>query len=87
MPTPEIIERVRKFNDDLGEVQPDSPHAPAAAELRQHVSSVIAEPEHTPHYRSLSDKLLFHYTGFQIDHPKLAQTMQGIVDSLASVGI
>jgi len=87
MPTPEIIERVRKLNDELGETRPDSPHAPAIAELKQHVSTVIAEPDHKPHYKSLSDQLLFHYVGFQIDHPKLATSMESLVQTLATVGL
>ena len=83
MPTPEIVERVRKLHEDLSE----TPDHPGAAELKLATQTVIAEPDHHPHYKTLSDKLLFHYVGFQIDHPKLAQSMQGIVDSLAAAGL
>ncbi len=87
MPTPEIIERVRKLQDELGETQPDPARAPDVDVLKQHVATVLAEPDHTPHYKSLSDKLLFHYIGFQIDHPELAASMESLVDTLAKFGI
>jgi hypothetical protein len=85
--TPDIIERVRKLNDELGETQPDPARAPHVAEIKQHIATVLAEPDHKPHYKSLSDKLLFHYVGFQIDHPKLASSMESLVDSLAKAGL
>ena len=86
MPTPEIIERVRKLNDELGETQPDPAKAPDVDAIKKQVAVVLAEPDHKPHYKSLSDKLLFHYVGFQIDHPKLATSMESLVDSLAKAG-
>ncbi len=87
MPTPEIIERVRKLDEELGETQPDPAKAGHVAELRKHIETVLAEPEHRPHYKSLGDKLLFHYVGFQIDHPKLAASMESLVNTLATVGL
>jgi len=87
MPTPDIIERVKSLRDELGETQPDPALAPHVEELKAEADRVLAEPDHTPHYRSLSDKLLFHYTGFQIDHPKLAASMQSLVDTLGKAGI
>jgi hypothetical protein len=87
MPTPEIIERVRKLNDELGETQPDPAKAEHVAELRRHIDTVLAEPDHRPHYKSLGDKLLFHYVGFQIDHPKLAASMESVVDQLQKAGL
>jgi hypothetical protein len=87
MPTPEIIERVRKLQDELGETTPDPARAPDVDAIKKQIAIVLAEPEHKPHYKSLSDKLLFHYIGFQIDHPKLAQSMESLVDSLAKAGL
>jgi hypothetical protein len=87
MPTPEIIERVRKLQDELGEATPDPVRAPDVDAIQKQIAVVLAEPEHKPHYKSLSDKLLFHYIGFQIDHPKLAQSMESLVDSLAKAGL
>lgn len=83
MPTPEIIERVRSFRDELGETQPD----PRRDELRQHVDRVLEQPDHEPHYKTLSDRLLFHATGFQIDHPQLSASMQALADTLSKVGL
>ncbi|GEM_PF-3569015 len=87
MPTPEIIERVRKLNEELGETQPDPAKAEHVAELRKQIDTVLAEPDHKPHYKSLSDRLQFHYVGFQIDHPKLATSMESLVNTLATVGL
>jgi len=87
MPTPEIIERVRKLQGELGETTPDPATAPDVEAIQKQIAAVLAEPEHAPHYKSLSDKLLFHYVGFQIDHPKLAQSMESLADSLAKAGL
>ena len=87
MPTPEIIERVRKLQDELGETTPDPARAPDVDAIQKQIAVVLAEPEHKPHYKSLSDKLLFHYIGFQVDHPKLAQSMESLADSLAKAGL
>ncbi|MFT3693014.1 MAG: DUF4404 family protein [Kofleriaceae bacterium] len=87
MPTPEIIERVRKLDEELGETQPDPAKAPDVEAIKKQIAVVLAEPEHKPHYKSLSDKLLFHYIGFQIDHPKLAASMEQLVDSLQKAGL
>lgn len=87
MPTPEIIERVRKLQDELGETTPDPATAPDVEAIQKQIAVVLAEPEHEPHYKSLGDKLLFHYIGFQIDHPKLAQSMESLADSLAKAGL
>lgn len=87
MPTPEIIERVRKLDEELGQTQPDPARAPDVEELRKHTATVLAEPDHAPHYKSLSDKLLFHYIGFRQDHPQLAASMESLVDSLQKAGL
>ena len=87
MPPPEIIERVRKLQDELGETTPDPATAPDVEAIQKQIAVVLAEPEHKPHYKSLSDKLLFHYIGFQIDHPQLASSMESLADSLAKAGL
>jgi len=85
MPTPEIVERVRKLHSELGEIQPDPTRAPAVVELREHADAVIREPDHAPHYKSLGDKLLVHYVGFEQDHPTLAKAMESLANALSSV--
>jgi hypothetical protein len=87
MPTPDIIERVRSLRDELGETQPDPARAPDVEDLKAHADRVLAEPDHAAHYKSLSDRLLFHYVGFQIDHPKLAASMESLVDTIAKAGL
>ena len=81
MPTPEIIERVRQLDAELAETQPNPATAPGIETLRMQVKTVMLEPEHLPHYKSLGDKLLFHYVGFQIDHPQLAAAMERVTSS------
>ena len=85
MPTPAIIQRVKEVHDELGEAQPDP--APAVEAIKQQLAQVMLEPEHKPHYKSLSDKLLFAYIGFQIDHPKLAASMEALANELAKAGL
>ena len=87
MPTPEIIARVQQLHDELGATQPDPAKQPAIDELKQQLQAVMLEPTARPHYQSLADKLLFHYVGFQIDHPKLAASMESLVDALAKAGL
>ncbi len=87
MPTPDIIERVKKLQDELGEVQPDPAKAPDVEALKQQIDMVLAQPDHAAHYKSLGDKLLFAYVGFQIDHPELASSMETLADTLAKIGL
>jgi Domain of unknown function (DUF4404) len=87
MPTPEIIERVRKLNDDLSATAPDPAKEVAIADIQKQLQTVLVEPAYKPHYKTLSDKLLFHYVGFQIDHPQLAGAMEGLANSLTAVGL
>jgi hypothetical protein len=85
MPTPELIERVKSLRGELGALQPDPAKATAVDELQQRLDAVLREPAHLPHYTSLSDRLLLHYVGFQIDHPKLATTMESLANALSGV--
>ncbi|MEO8550460.1 MAG: DUF4404 family protein, partial [Kofleriaceae bacterium] len=80
-------ERVRRFRDELGETQPAPARESGVEELREHVDRVLAQPDQEPHYRSLSDRLLFQASEFKLDHPTLAASMQALADALAKVGI
>jgi hypothetical protein len=89
MPTPAIIERVKQVHDELGEAQPDFTRAPDVDidAIKKQLAAVMLEPDHKPHYDSLGDKLLYAYIGFQIDHPKLAASMQTLANDLAKAGL
>jgi hypothetical protein len=87
MPTPDIIERVRGLRDELGETEPDPALAPSVEELKAQADRVLAEPDHAPHYKSLSERLLAYSAGFQTDHPKLAASMESLVDTIAKAGL
>ena len=89
MPTPAIIERVKQVHAGLVEAQPD-PAKVATVDLdalKQQLSTVMLEPTHKPHYKSLGDKLLFAYIGYQIEHPKLAAVMESLANDLAKAGL
>jgi hypothetical protein len=87
MPTPEIIERVRKVHAELGETQP-TPMTRAEIEvLRQHVELVVKQPDHKAHYTSLKDRIELAATGFQLDHPKLFGLLNGLAVELAAAGL
>ncbi len=87
MPTEIVIQKVRELRDELAQTQPDPRALPQVEALKQAVDTVMLEPTHVPHYKSLSDKLTFAYVGFEIDHPKLAAAMQGVKQSLLAVGL
>jgi hypothetical protein len=87
MPTPAIIERVKQVQAELGETQPDPARAPAVNTLKQALDTVMLDPTQATHYKGLGDKLLFHYIGFQIDHPKLAASMENLANELAKAGL
>ncbi|HSD88286.1 MAG TPA: DUF4404 family protein [Kofleriaceae bacterium] len=87
MPTPEVIARVRELQAELAETQPDAPNAQVRAELQQAIDAALAEPEKAQLYTSLSDRLLLAYVKFELDHPKLAATMQATMNALNAAGI
>jgi hypothetical protein len=89
MPTPAIIERVKQVQAGLAEAQPDPAKvAPSHVDaLKQQLDTVMLDPTKVAHYTSLGDKLLFAYVGFQIDHPKLASTMESLANDLAKAGL
>jgi hypothetical protein len=87
MPTPAIIERVKQVQAELGDTMPSPTAAPAVNTIKQALDTIMLDPTQVTHYKGLGDKLLFHYVGFQIDHPKLAKSMEDLANSLAAAGI
>ena len=87
MPTPAIIERVKQVHAELGETVPSPAKAPAVNTLKQALDTIMLDPTQATHYKGLGDKLLFHYIGFQIDHPKLAASMEQLANDLAKAGL
>jgi len=75
-------------SSDLAEAQPDPAKVPDldVDDLKKQLSVVMLQPDHAPHYDKLADKLLYAYIGFQIDHPKLARTMEQLAADLAAAG-
>ena len=76
---PEIIQRVRKLHAELKAAARSGETRGRARQLE----TVMLEPQHAPHYNSLSDKLL----ALEVDHPKLAGSMQRLVELLSSAGL
>ena len=80
MPTPpssaEIAERARALHGELGA-------DPAHGEAKQALETVMLEPGAKAHYKSLSDRLL----ALEVDHPKLATSIQALVEMLDAAGL
>jgi hypothetical protein len=76
MPSNEILDRVRALH---GELKADPTHGEATRALE----TVMLEPESKVHYKSLSDRLLV----LEVDHPKLAASIQSLVDLLNAAGL
>jgi hypothetical protein len=76
MPSNEILDRVRALH---GELQTD----PAHGEATRALETVMLEPESKAHYKSLSDRLL----ELEVDHPKLASSIQQLVSLLDAAGL
>jgi hypothetical protein len=72
----DILERVRALH---GELKTDPEHADATHALE----TVMLEPDSKEHYKSLADRLL----ELEVDHPKLAASIQSLVDLLNGAGI
>ncbi|HEY1546226.1 MAG TPA: hypothetical protein VGG28_00330 [Kofleriaceae bacterium] len=76
MPSNEILDRVRALH---GELKADPAHGDATRALE----TVMLEPDSKAHYKSLSDRLL----ELEVDHPKLAASIQSLVDLLNAAGL
>ena len=76
MANPEIIERVKQLHAELKD-------DPTTQDVTRQLGVVLLEPDHAPHYRSLSDKLL----ALEVDHPALAGSIHRLVDLLSSAGL
>ena len=84
MPTPAIIESVKKVHDELGEAQPASADVDT---IKQQLATVMVEPTHEPHYANLGARLRSAFAGFQTDHPQLAASMETLANELSKVGL
>jgi len=76
MANPEIIERVKELHAELKD-------DPTKQDVAKQLEVVLLEPEHAPHYKKLSDKLL----ALEVDHPRLAGSIQRLVNLLNSAGL
>ena len=86
MPSREIVDRVKQLQAGLRRVQPPPDQAPAVADLQRELDSVMLEPEHAPHYRTLAAKLRAAYDGLLAQHPDIAITVEQLFDELAEIG-
>ena len=87
MPTPEIIERVRKLHGDLATTPPAAPAAEHVVSLRSDLDDVIAAPHEKHRYTSLNDRLREAAANLRAHHPKLAGAVQGLIDELVAAGL
>jgi hypothetical protein len=78
MPTPEIIQRARDLQRDVGTADP---------ELAADLVRVLASPDDRARYGSLRERLRTAVARFEADHPKLAGAAQGLIDELVAAGL
>jgi hypothetical protein len=78
MADPELIKRVKEVHGEL-KAQPD----PAKQDVARQLEVVMLEPDQKAHYGTLADKLL----ALEVDHPKLAASIQQLVELLTSAGL
>ena len=82
MPRPEIVERVKKLQADLGEIQPHPAWAKSVVELREHLDAAMNDEAQ---YQSLGDKLRLHVIELEEEHPAVAKAMESLAAALSSV--
>lgn len=87
MTTPAIIERVRELRAEL-DATPDAPTSvpPPSDDLRKALDVIMLTPAEGD-YASLRDQLLLAYAGFQVENPRLAGVMQGLIAELTAAGL
>jgi hypothetical protein len=66
--------------DKARQVNAELERHPGTEELRQEIKTVLLSPEHAP---TLKNRL----QEFAVEHPKLAATLQGLIDELTAAGI
>ncbi|HEY1814046.1 MAG TPA: hypothetical protein VGL61_22240 [Kofleriaceae bacterium] len=74
----ELIQRVKAVHAEL-KAEGD----PAKQDVARQLETVMLEPDQKAHYSSLADKLL----ALEVDHPKLATSIQQLVELLTSAGL
>lgn len=84
MPTPEIIENIRRLRTEVAEVEPA---APEVAHIATAIDAVLVEPSHAPHYQGLRDRLRAVSGNIESRHPELAASMNAVMNALSAAGI
>jgi hypothetical protein len=83
MPTPEVIRNLQSLRQQLENAR-TFPHYTV---LKSHVDTVLAAPEHKPHYATLRERLAESTLEAEVKHPELAASIQGVMASLTAAGL
>ncbi|MDB4953172.1 MAG: hypothetical protein JWO36_741 [Myxococcales bacterium] len=86
MPKPELIERVRQVQTELGKTQPTPATRDEIERMRQTIELAVKQPEHA-NLRSLHERIERVASGFEAAHPKLATLLNGLATELAAAGL
>lgn len=82
-PPPGVIDKLRQLHGQLEQ----APSIPEVDELKHHVSTVLAEPEHRPHYGPLRERLARALERLEARYPELATTIDAVNNELIAVGL
>lgn len=87
MPTPEVIERVRKLHGELASTPAETPAAAQVVALRSDLDEVMAAPQEKERYSALNERLREAAASLRAHHPRLAGAVQGLIDELVAAGL
>lgn len=90
MQNPELNDKLRKLDSELGQVEPTSDQTRVVVnELKQEIQPIIEQPDldHSHRYKSLDEMLNHALLHLQVEHPRLSAAIQSVLDELAAVGI
>jgi hypothetical protein len=82
MPTPEIVDKVRDLRKQIAESK-----GPEAEALRKQIDTILLEPEHRPHYRSLVERLRALYRHIVASSPNAAALIEEVANELTAAGL
>lgn len=89
MSSPNLNQSLDNLNKELNQTEPTEKSQPVIEDLKTQIQPIVEQPEadHTTHYQSLGERLNLALVDLDVDHPRLSQAIQTVLDELAAVGI
>lgn len=89
MSSPNLNQSLDNLNKELNQTEPTEKSQPVIEDLKTQIQPIVEKPEedHTTHYQSLGERLNLALVDLDVDHPRLSQAIQTVLDELAAVGI